>query len=239
MKQDRRFVLWINFKLNKIKAKRKICPLRSTQSLRGTRAVSSGRLGRRRNITTRILVSSNKLGRNPLIDRPLSFSMFTFDGTCLLRSEEEREEPEPFLVKRMPWPELTKSKPRIFAVKKHQNVWRDSRLNSRIQTLISRNGTIQITLNKTSSAEAGKEDRNFSKYYRIRRQNSSCSSPGSQTSDEVEEKNKMKVPETVRVKARKEQKSAEVKSLPIKVKVKYKNLYGRVIEYAKHLPRTL
>ena len=267
-RKESRFFLCINFKLNKIKAKRKlilredktatnkrimskngeedlyyqICPLRPTWCPRGTRAVSSGRLGRWRKITTKILVSTSKLGRNPLIDRPLSFSLFTFDGTCLLRSEEEREEPEPFLVKRKPWPESYKSKPRIFTVKKHQNVWRDSRLNSRIKTLISRNGTIQITLNKTSSALAGKEGRNFSKYYTIRRQNSSCSSPGSQgskTCDRIEEEDKINVPGAIGVKPKKEKKPAEMKSLPLKVKVKYKNLYGRVIEYAKHLPRTL
>ena len=100
-------------------------------------------------------------------------------------------------------------------------------------------GKMQLPQLLVDTSEAGTEGRNFSKYYRIRRQNSSCSSPGSQVSDEMEEKNKTKIPGTLRLKPRKGKKSAEVNNLPIKVKVKYKNLYGRVIEYAKHLPRTL
>ena len=68
-------------------------------------------------------------------------------------------------------------------------------------------------------------------------QSSSCSSPVSQASDKIEVKNKFKIP--IRLKPKKETKSTEMKKLPIKVKVKYENLYGRVIEYAKHIPRIL
>ena len=155
--------------------------------------------------------------------------------------------------------------------------------------MISKNGTIQLTVNKDSTTEAP-NGLNVSKYFKIRR--TSSFSPASHKSTSPAYKNdapsennlkpvserkpiipkilsqhhnptqmitnqepstttspmKLKIPKDLWVQARKDErlhkfgkKTTTLKqrknSSPKTVKVKYKNLYGRVIEYAKNLPR--
>ena len=238
-----------------------ICPQKPTSSPRGVRHQSSGRLGEKKNVTRRILISMQKLGRSPLIDRPLSFKSFTFDGVVLFK--ETRQESRSSKSR----PPVPSSQPKKFfkmrnIFRKQRNpIWKSSKLNSRIKTMISRNGKIQMTVNQenppdddtTTTPPSGPC---FSKYYKIRR-NSFSSKSGDKSStdpDNIPVNNKentvmkIKIPKDIWVKAKRKKGISRVKSKenthqqaasPTKVKVKYKNLYGRVIEYAKQLPRNL
>eukprot|EP00090_Calanus_glacialis_P011667 TRINITY_DN20037_c0_g1_i1.p1 TRINITY_DN20037_c0_g1~~TRINITY_DN20037_c0_g1_i1.p1 ORF type:complete len:1596 (-),score=324.97 TRINITY_DN20037_c0_g1_i1:41-4828(-) len=281
-----------------------ICPLKPTSQPKGVNNQSSGRIGEKRNNTRRILISMQKLGRSPILDRPLSFVAFTFDGSNLISHEtvdelKERTHNIKSSIKK-PINKLientnNKIKKSVKISKLHNSVkknkisiWKSSKFNSRIKTMISKNGTIQMTVNKETTSEVP-NGLNVSKYFKIRRTSSfspasnKSTSPTSRhemLSETQKEKQfemnkpvdprimsenqnptpstpeqesvispmKIKIPKDLWVKAKKdkrllklEKKQASVKqrsnASPKTVKVKYKNLYGRVIEYAKNLPR--
>ena len=232
-----------------------ICPQKPTSVPQGTRHRSSGRLGEKKNVTRRILISMQKLGRNPLIDRPLSFKSFTFDGVVLLKETTK--------ISTKPKPVVPFQSKRIFKVtnilrKRRNPIWKSSKLNSRIKTMISRNGKIQMTVNQENPPEDAPSTPQpcFSKYYKIRRNSFSPKLVADKISPDCDsfpvnnKENtvmKIKIPKDIWVKAKrkkgisraKSKENTHQQSSPTKVKVKYKNLYGRVIEYAKQLPRNL
>jgi hypothetical protein len=77
-----------------------------------------------------------KLARNPLLDRPVSFRSYTFDATPLLRMRQEqrrRASSSPGVQ------EPARRKPSAA----QNNFWKSSKINSRIKTCISTNGTIK------------------------------------------------------------------------------------------------
>merc|ERR1711915_256097 len=284
-----------------------ICPLKPTYRPKGISKQSSGRAGEKRNNTRRILITMQKLGRSPILDRPLSFVAFTFDGSDLISHETVEELKE----RTYGTSESNDEKPRKKKVENKSNfnkkqgvqaskakssvrknkvsIWKSAKFNSRIKTMVSKNGTIQLTVNKDSTTEAP-NGLNVSKYFKIRR--TSSFSPASHKSTSPAYKNdappennpkpvperkpiipkilsqhhnhtqmiknqepptttspmKLKIPNDLWVKARKDErlhklgkKTTTLKQRknvsPKTVKVKYKNLYGRVIEYAKNLPR--
>merc|ERR1711892_135505 len=295
-----------------------ICPLKQTLQPKGVRNLSSGRIGEKKNNTRRILISMQKLGRSPILDRPLSFVAFTFDGSNLISHETVDELKErthnikkstikrPVVKKSTLKKPLTKRpdnigtklKPKSVKISKLQNsvkknkisIWKSSKFNSRIKTMISKNGTIQMTVNKEATSEVP-NGLNVSKYFKIRRTSSFSPAshkstsptnrqenisespkekhleikkpivpsvpiseshdltPTSQEEESIVSPMKIKIPRDLWVKAKKEKRllksekkqQASVKqrsnAAPKTVKVKYKNLYGRVIEYAKNLPR--
>merc|ERR1719233_1103749 len=286
-----------------------ICPLKPTSQPKGVLNQSSGRIGEKKNNKRRILISMQKLGRSPILDRPLSFVAFTFDGSNLISHETVDELKErthstkkPSLKKPLSKctesirPKLKSKSVKISRVhnsirKNKISIWKSSKFNSRIKTMISKNGTIQMTVNKDVTSEVP-NGLNVSKYFKIRR--TSSFSPASQMStsptnrpeniSEMQKEKKvapkrpslpiptpanpdpptppslqeesavspmkLKIPKDLWVKAKKdkrllqlEKKQASAKqrsnSSPKTVKVKYKNLYGRVIEYAKNLPRKI
>merc|ERR1711892_1583583 len=295
-----------------------ICPLKPTLQPKGLPNQSSGRFGEKRNNTRRILISMQKLGRSPILDRPLSFVAFTFDGSNLISHETVDELKErthnikkstikrPVVKKSTLKKPLTKRpdiigtklKTKSVKISKLQNsvrknkisIWKSSKFNSRIKTMISKNGTIQMTVNKEATSEVP-NGLNVSKYFKIRRTSSFSPAshkstsptnrqenisespkekhleikkpivlsvpnseshdltPASQEEESIVSPMKIKIPKDLWVKAKKEKRllksekkqQASVKqrsnAAPKTVKVKYKNLYGRVIEYAKNLPR--
>ena len=104
-----------------------------------------------------------KLARNPLLDRPVSFRSYTFDATPLLRMRSGQQLQQQLRkhtasaggVKRRPsaaagrHPSAAGEAVRkigaaagITAVKQN-TFWKSSKINSRIKTCISTNGTIK------------------------------------------------------------------------------------------------
>jgi hypothetical protein len=80
-----------------------------------------------------------KLARNPLLDRPVSFRSYTFDATPLLRMRQEqrrRASSSPGMQ------EPARRKPSAASAAQN-NFWKSSKINSRIKTCISTNGTIK------------------------------------------------------------------------------------------------
>jgi len=280
-----------------------ICPLKQTSPPKSHRSQSSGRIGEKRNNTRRILISMQKLGRSPNLDRPLSFVAFTFDGSNLISHETVEELKERTYntkeTQKKQFDNTTSKKksnaplknnlknPKLQNVRKKKLlIWKSSKLNSRIKTMISKNGTIQMTVNKEITTEVP-NGLNVSKYFKIRR--TSSFSPASHKSTSptnrmesltdnqtqkyknlemkkpvvpklvreshaddstsiVEDETvispmKLKIPKDLWVNAKKDkrplkqEKKQRSNASPKTVKVKYKNLYGRVIEYAKNLPR--
>jgi hypothetical protein len=101
-----------------------------------------------------------KLARNPLLDRPVSFRSYTFDATPLLRMRQEQR-------RRASSPgaqEPTRRKPS--AASTAQNTfWKSSKINSRIKTCISTNGTIKERNYSISMSSFGGEVMIFSVFF--------------------------------------------------------------------------
>ena len=100
----------------------------------------------------RILTSMYKLARNPLLDRPVSFRSYTFDATPLLRMREEEEQRRQQIqptIRRRSSGALCRIHPASEPVRKAASTtkpktfWKSSKINSRIKTCISNNGTIK------------------------------------------------------------------------------------------------
>ena len=317
-----------------------IAPLRPTRQVKGGRSQSSGRLGDKRYFTTRILTSFSKLARNPLMDRPLSFKSYTFDASPLLKMREEsaaraakkkanspRKKPKSGkrpakvvlndLTNRSKFMEITISRKQKMSTTTTTNknkFWKSSKINSRIRTLISKNGTIQMTVDKEDGLATGAESEptaasaaatpsssksttsvygaankslktspslEVSKYLKIRQHNhhhhnhSSTSQQQQQGSkaETISPPIKLKIPKSrlesggncsgssgkneesgsssnlvLKISKRKLKKlkrqnkskkskkeKKKKKKIPKTMKVKYKNLYGRVIQLSKNL----
>ena len=230
-----------------------------TTEVKGGRRQSSGRLGDKRYFMTRILTSMNKLARNPLLNRPLAFKSFTFDATPLIRMRGLEDHGVRRKSKKV-LNDVTNcnedrrlgiNRPKLFKSRggeRKNQLWKSSKINSRIKTMISKNGTIQMIVDK--SGEDQKDDANVSKYFKIRNHASSSSSsqstsppikltiPRSRLTELTSPKLVLKISKRKlkKLKKHKSKKTKKEKKKPPKtMKVKYKNKYGRVIEYAKNL----
>ena len=240
---------------------------RSTQMVRGGRRQSSGRLGDKRYFMTRILTSMNKLARNPLLNRPLAFKSFTFDATPLIRMRGlDAHEVKARKRNKNVLNDVTNCneegrqgtiRPKIFksrAGERKNQLWKSSKMNSRIKTMISKNGTIQMIVDKSEEGVGDHEAQEVSKYFKIRNHSTAASS--STSSQSTSPPIKLKIPRSrltefpggsklvlkiskrklKKMKKHKSKKAKREKNRPPKtMKVKYKNMYGRVIEYAKNL----
>ena len=175
---------------------------------------------------------------------------------------------------------------KIRAPRKNQ-FWKSSKMNSRIKTMISKNGRIQMILDKEGAPAHGETSpQEVSKYFKIRNHgatNPTNPSLPAQSANppikitipksppiklkipksppiklKIPKKSpplKLKIPKSrispesskiiltiskrklkklKKLKKAKKQREKKVKP-PKKMKIKYKNLYGRVIEYAKNL----
>ena len=231
-----------------------------TTEVKGGRKQSSGRLGDKRYFMTRILTSMNKLARNPLLNRPLAFKSFTFDATPLIRMRRLEDHGVRRKSKKVlndvtncnEDRRLGLNRPKLFKSRggeRKNQLWKSSKINSRIKTMISKNGTIQMIVDK--SGEDQKDDANVSKYFKIRNHASSSSTSSQSTSPPIKltiprsrlteitspklvlKISKRKLKKLKKHKSKKTKK--EKKKIPKTMKVKYKNKYGRVIEYAKNL----
>ena len=221
-----------------------ICPQRPTNLIQGGRCQSSGRLGDKKVITRRILISMQKLGRSPFIDRPLSFRSLTFDGSMLFKDKASKSAS---LLNKNDTQKIHKNMKIIhkksLVFKKRDQIMTSSKLNSRIKTKISKNGKVQMTVRQNSSQEDDQSNITFSKYFKIRRR--------PQTFENTETKDltmsmSINAQKSSPILTKIEQnsncniaKSRSKKISPLKLRIKYRNMYGRVIEYAKELPRNL
>jgi hypothetical protein len=97
-----------------------------------------------------------KLARNPLLDRPISFRSYTFDATPLLRMRSLEQQQQGLLqaltVRRRPSAPVGRSQPPgtepsrkpASGNARPNTFWKSSKINSRIKTCISTNGTIKV-----------------------------------------------------------------------------------------------